>query len=336
MSKLREEAVQSVSAVAAVAAAQMASAAVSGAPMRIDQLRSLQAELSSIVAKSGESALTLPLALALALARALDPNPNLNLGESVSATAAELGLVQRRQLRRQRRGAADASMRTRPIAPLTFHAKHAAALEAQPTPRAGGEAPIAAAKAASGAEAQAEAKVEPEPGPGSEAARGVSLACCCGDDVLVELRQGAQGAEEAEEAEAEAGEAEEEAEEAEEAEAERQGQPASFWGDSWRPLWHGRGDGLAEAALGGLQPQPLELQTLNGLELHPLSPLTEQLTEQLTELDGYSYSFSDGVESYSFCAASPTTPCVAYPLPSGPHLHPNRIPNHNPNLTPDP
>ena len=47
MSKLREEAVQSVSAVAAVAAAQMASAAVSGAPMRIDQLHSsLQAELS--------------------------------------------------------------------------------------------------------------------------------------------------------------------------------------------------------------------------------------------------------------------------------------------------
>ena len=44
MSKLRDEAVQSVSAVAAVAAAQMASAAVSGAPMRIDQLRSLQAE----------------------------------------------------------------------------------------------------------------------------------------------------------------------------------------------------------------------------------------------------------------------------------------------------
>ena len=229
-------------------------------------------------------------------------------------------------------------MRTRPIAPLTFHAKHAAALEAQPTPRAGGEAPIAAAKAASGAEAQAEAKVEPEPGPGSEAARGVSLACCCGDDVLVKLRQGAQGAEEAEEAEAKAGEAEEEAEEAEEAEeeaeAERQGQPSSFWGDSWRPLWHGRGDGLAEAALGGLQ--PLELHTLNGLELHPLSPLTEQLTEQLTELDGYSYSFSDGVESYSFCAASPTTPCVAYPLPSKPHPHPNRIPNHNPNLTPDP
>ena len=44
MSKLRDEAVQSVSAVAAVAAAQMARASVSGAPMRIDQLRSLQAE----------------------------------------------------------------------------------------------------------------------------------------------------------------------------------------------------------------------------------------------------------------------------------------------------
>ena len=131
MSKLREEAVQSVSAVAAVAAAQMASAAVSGAPMRIDQLRSLQAELSGIVAKSGESSL---ITLALILALALDPEPNLNLGESVSATAAELGVVQRRQLRRQRRGAADASMRTRPIAPLTFHAKHAAALEVQPTP----------------------------------------------------------------------------------------------------------------------------------------------------------------------------------------------------------
>ena len=45
-------------------------------------------------------------------------------------------------------------------------------------------------------------------------------------------------------------------EEEEEAEAERAAQPspelsssAAFWGDSWRPLWHGRGDGLAEVTL---------------------------------------------------------------------------------------
>ena len=145
-------------------------------------------------------------------------------------------------------------------------------------------------------------------------------------------------AEEAEaEAEAEAeeegegegeGKGEEEGEGEGEGEAERDGQPSSFWCDSWRPQWHGRGYGLDdeeeaeddEAELGGLQALELQ-QPLSGLELQPLTELsprnehTEQLTEQLTGLDGYSYSFADGVESYSFCAASPA-PCVAYALPS--------------------
>ena len=84
-----------------------------------------------------------------------------------------------------------------------------------------------------------------------------------------------------------------------------------------------RGQGTPTPSLEVGGQQPLELQTLNGLELHPRSPLTEQPTEQPTELHGYSYSFVGGVESYSFCApagepagepphllASP-----AYPLP---------------------
>ena len=105
-----------------------------------------------------------------------------------------------------------------------------------------------------------------------------------------------------------------------------------------------RGQGTPTPPLEVGGQQPLELQTLNGWELQTLSPLTEQPTEQLTELDGYSYSLSDDVESYSLsggveshalCVAS-HTPCIGYALPSKPHPHPHRIPNHYPNLTPDP
>ena len=77
-----------------------------------------------------------------------------------------------------------------------------------------------------------------------------------------------------------------------------------------------RGQGPPGASVRGqgTPTPPLEVGGQQPLELHPRSPLTEQPTEQPTELHGYSYSFVGGVESYSFRAASP-----AYPLPSKPH-----------------